>query len=173
MRSVVDVAQYEQAQSEVDHDQASDLRREVSGVPRQRRLVDAIGHQQHPEQPEDGAAGADRDPRVRERVAGGGTTERAQDVDEQELGVTVQRLHDGSDDPQGVHVEAQVEDAVVDQDHGQQPPVVARGDLLLAQLEEIEERSLKLRREDGEDADADRDGDDRPGHIRIDRDAGA
>jgi len=68
----------------VDGDEDADLHGQVASAPGQRRLVYPIRHHQHPEEPEDGATGPDREASVREHVAGSRSGGRAEQVDAQE-----------------------------------------------------------------------------------------
>ena len=82
-----------EADDQVDADEDADLGRQVAGVAGQRRLVHPIGHEQGPEQPEDGAARPDRRGRGH-GVAGRRAGRSAEQVDGQVAAGPVEGLDD-------------------------------------------------------------------------------
>ena len=168
MRRVVDARDAE-ADDEVDADEDADLHRQVAGVPGQRRLVDAVRHEQGAEEAEDRAARPDR--RVgRRRVAGRRAGHGAEHVDAEVAPGAVERLDDGADDPEGVHVEEQVDEAAVDEHDGAAGASTRRRSRMANLSSSSVRLELGLAAHQGQEADDDRDrqqavGDDRLRHA--------
>jgi hypothetical protein len=112
-----------EADDEVDADEDPDLHREVACIAGQGGLVDVVGYEECTEETEDSAAGPDG--RVRRRgVAGRRAGRGAEPVDGEVAPGAVERLDDGADRPERVHVEEQVDEAAVDEHDRQQAPVL-------------------------------------------------
>ena len=163
---VVDVRAGRKADHQVDHDQDSDLTGECARLSRERRLMDPDRHEDEAEQPEDRPAGTHRRRRV-EQVAGDRAAQAREQVDRDVRGAAVERLRERADDPQRIHVQAQVDEAGVRQRHGQQRQYSPCEHGVLVEQQQVAHLvAQRARAVQDEEADDRRYGDDRVGRVR-------
>ena len=120
---VVDRTARGEPEREVDQDQHPELadQRPALAVD---RVMEPAGGQQDPEQPEDRAGCANRRNVATEHEARGRPCRRTGQVEGQEPDATVPALDDRAGQPQGVHVEQQVEQVAVQERHRPEAPVL-------------------------------------------------
>ena len=145
MGEVIDRAGTErEPDHEVQDDQGPDLSGQAATLAIQYRVVDPAGREQAAEQAEDRPRRSNRaDERIAEHIARDRRSEITGKVHDDEQLPAVDPLHDRPDEVEGIHVECEVDRALVQERNRQEAPVLPAGNGALVEQEAVVDRAIR------------------------------